>query len=142
MHGQQQACDASILVASCKDPMDGPTCVCYSPEESLLCSQDLHCACWVLGQVGEAACVADQARTNHLTNQGRQVGGNWRGKGNKQQGSNGKQSGQHCTHLHADCNPNDGSSLSAVDMQCIQPMYADGRTHPKGCLTTRQAAGC
>lgn len=47
-----------------------------SPEECLLCTQNLHCAGWLLGEVDEAARVCDEARTHQLTHQHRQVGGN------------------------------------------------------------------
>mmetsp|Transcript_12113 Transcript_12113/g.26039 ORF Transcript_12113/g.26039 Transcript_12113/m.26039 type:complete len:379 (-) Transcript_12113:661-1797(-) len=44
------------------------------PEQGLLSSQDLHRGGGVLGQVGEAARVGDEAGAHHLPNQGRQVG--------------------------------------------------------------------
>jgi hypothetical protein len=44
------------------------------PEQRLLCSQDLHCAGWLLGQVDEAACVRDEPRAHQLPHQHREVG--------------------------------------------------------------------
>ena len=54
------------------------------PEQRLLRPQDLHRGGWVLGQVGQAARVADQPRAHQLANEGAEVGGHCgRGKGGR-----------------------------------------------------------
>lgn len=46
-----------------------------SPEERLLSSQNLNGTCWVLGQTQQTAGMADQPRSDELSDQGRQI---WR----------------------------------------------------------------